>query len=61
MTGEGRKGGFCGQYPLRACAVKKGVETCGHCPEHGCASLEAFLRKAPMMREKLEQIRQRRR
>ena len=59
LTGSVRKGGYCGQCPVRACAVAKGVETCGRCPEYGCATLETFFGMAPMMREGLEKIRKR--
>jgi hypothetical protein len=56
-TESARKGGMCGECALRACAMKKNVETCGHCPEYGCATMEDFLKKIPAHREKLEQIR----
>jgi hypothetical protein len=61
LTGSPRKGGMCAACALRACAIEKNVETCGHCPDDGCATLEEFLRKIPAHREKLEQIRQKRR
>jgi hypothetical protein len=61
LTASVRKGGMCGDCALRACATKRNVETCGHCPDYGCATLEAFLKKIPAHREKLEQIRQKHR
>jgi hypothetical protein len=59
LTASARKGGLCAGCALRACAVKKNVESCAHCPDYGCAALEEFLRKIPAHREKLEQIRKR--
>jgi hypothetical protein len=56
LTSSPRKGGYCADCPLRACATQKNVETCAHCPEYACATLEAFVAKAPMMRERLAQI-----
>jgi hypothetical protein len=58
-TDSARKGGLCGECVVRACAVEKKVETCGHCPDFGCATMDAFLKKIPAHREKLEQIRRR--
>ena len=57
LTTSARKGGYCGQCAVRACAVEKKVATCGHCPEYGCATLEGFLAMAPMLRESLDRIR----
>lgn len=56
LTSSGRRGGYCGQCPVRACAVEKKVESCGHCPDYGCATLEGFLSVATTLRDKLEQI-----
>ena len=56
LTSSPRKGGYCADCPLRACATQKKVETCGHCPDYGCGTLEAFVGKAPMMRERLAKI-----
>ncbi len=42
---------------LRLCAVKRGVETCAHCPDYGCAALQGFFSFAPALKEKLEAIR----
>jgi hypothetical protein len=58
LTASARKGGYCGACAVRACALAKKVDTCGHCSDYGCATLEGFLAMAPMLREPLERIRQ---
>jgi hypothetical protein len=57
LTPSPRKGGFCGQCPIRACVIERKVATCAHCPDYGCAKLEEFLKMAPQLRETLERIR----
>jgi hypothetical protein len=57
MTGSDRKGGMCGACAVRACAIEKNVESCGHCADYGCATMEEFLKKIPAHRETLEKIR----
>jgi len=42
---------------IRLCASKRGVATCAHCPDYGCATLQPFLAYAPVLKEKLEAIR----
>ncbi len=42
---------------IRVCASKRGVETCAHCPDYGCATLQPFFAFAPALKEKLEAIR----
>lgn len=57
LTASPRKGGYCGKCAVRACAVERGVETCAHCQDYGCSTLETFLAAAPPLRERLEAIR----
>ena len=57
LTASTRKGGYCGQCPVRACAVAKGVSTCGHCPEYVCPTLEGFLQAVPQLKAALDRIR----
>ncbi len=52
-----RLGGYCNACPVRACGEQRGVQTCAHCPDYGCDTLEAFLQAAPEVRIKLEAIR----
>lgn len=42
---------------IRVCASKRGVTTCAHCDEYGCATLQQFFAFAPVLKEKLEAIR----
>ncbi len=42
---------------IRLCASARRVETCAHCPDYGCATLQPFFAFAPALKEKLEAIR----
>jgi len=42
---------------LRLCASARGVSTCAHCPDYGCATLQGFFAFAPVLKERLEAIR----
>jgi hypothetical protein len=42
---------------IRLCASGRGVETCAHCPDYGCATLQEFFAFAPVLKERLEVIR----
>jgi len=42
---------------LRVCASARGVVTCAHCPDYGCATLQGFFTFAPVLKEKLEVVR----
>lgn len=42
---------------IRLCASGRGVETCAHCPDYGCPTLQGFIAFAPALKEKLEAIR----
>jgi len=42
---------------IRVCASKRGVITCAHCPDYGCATLQQFFAFAPVLKEKLEAVR----
>jgi hypothetical protein len=42
---------------IRLCASKRGVVTCAHCPDYGCATLQQFFSFAPVLKEKLEAVR----
>ncbi len=54
---EGRLGGYCGQCPIRACGVAKGVENCAYCESYSCGDLDKFLANVPTARETLNAIR----
>ena len=53
---EGRLGGHCRECEIRACAVVRGVESCGHCSNYPCSNLEDVFRYAPEARERLDRI-----
>jgi hypothetical protein len=42
---------------IRVCASARGVVTCAHCQDYGCATLQQFFVFAPVLKEKLEAIR----
>jgi len=42
---------------IRLCASARGVTTCAHCPDYGCATLQGFFAFAPVLKDKLETIR----
>ena len=42
---------------IRVCASGRGVATCAHCADYGCATLQSFFAFAPVLKEKLEAIR----
>jgi len=42
---------------IRVCASARGVVTCAHCADYGCATLQQFFAFAPVLKEKLEAIR----
>lgn len=42
---------------IRVCASARGVVTCAHCTDYGCATLQQFFAFAPVLKNKLEAIR----
>jgi len=42
---------------VRLCAITKRVETCAHCKDYICSTLEQFLNYAPSLKDGLEKIR----
>ena len=42
---------------IRVCASGRGIATCAHCPDYGCATLQGFFACAPVLKEKLEAVR----
>jgi len=42
---------------IRLCASARGVTTCAHCADYGCATLQGFFTFAPVLKDKLEAIR----
>lgn len=47
----------CATCAIRLCASARGVVTCAHCQDYGCATLQGFFAFAPVLKEKLEAIR----
>jgi len=59
LTASARKGGYCGQCGVRACAVQRKVASCAHCDDYGCETLEGFLKVAgDKLRARLDELRQ---
>ncbi len=48
---------YCSMCEIKTCGQKKGVETCAHCDEYGCETLERFLGLSPENRQMLEALR----
>jgi hypothetical protein len=42
---------------IRLCASARGVVTCAHCPDYGCATLQQFFAFAPVIKDRLDAIR----
>jgi hypothetical protein len=42
---------------IRLCASRRGVVTCAHCADYGCAALQQFFAFAPVLKERLEAVR----
>lgn len=53
----GRHGGYCGECPIRACAVERGLENCAHCADFGCSKLQAIVSQNGQALRTLEAIR----
>lgn len=51
---EGRQSKYCRECGIRTCAVDRGLESCGDCPEYACGRLMEFFELAPEAREALE-------
>jgi hypothetical protein len=56
-TGKRKSTAHCVTCGIRLCASKRGVVTCAHCADYGCATLQQFFAFAPVLKEKLEAIR----
>ncbi|TET11402.1 MAG: DUF3795 domain-containing protein [Candidatus Thorarchaeota archaeon] len=49
---------FSSTCSIRSCASERGVETCAHCEDYGCDTLEEWLAQAgDEQRQKLEKMR----
>jgi hypothetical protein len=42
------------ECPVRACAIKRGVDTCAECPDYACDQLAEFFGYAPEAKANLE-------
>ena len=54
LSSSNRLCGYCFECAVRACAMDRGVATCAHCDDYGCATLETFLGMASQARSTLE-------
>ncbi len=52
-VGGGRLYVNCARCEIRACAIGRGVESCGRCPDFPCMSIEMFLENEPAARDSL--------
>jgi hypothetical protein len=52
---DGVKFGYCAMCEIRSCAMDRGFETCGQCPElDSCPVVGAVLQHSPEARKNLE-------
>jgi hypothetical protein len=56
-TGKRTSSAHAATCGIRLCASARGVATCAHCADYGCATLQQFFAFAPVLKEKLETIR----
>jgi hypothetical protein len=56
LAGKGRKTSYCSTCQIRACALAKKVETCGHCTDYACEKLAKFLTMATKAKPVLNAI-----
>ncbi|MBN1966435.1 MAG: DUF3795 domain-containing protein [Anaerolineae bacterium] len=54
---EGLKSKWCGECPTRLCAIERGVPTCAHCADYGCAIITQHIEMAPQIEPLLASIR----
>jgi hypothetical protein len=54
---NGRLFGFCNACEVRKCGREKGVATCAHCNEYGCAKIQEMFKLEPDIKTALEGIR----
>ncbi|UCF70742.1 MAG: DUF3795 domain-containing protein [candidate division WOR-3 bacterium] len=59
LSTSGRLLKFCNECEVRACGLERGVETCAHCEDYGCAKLEKLysMISGDEARQRLEEIR----
>jgi hypothetical protein len=56
-TGKRTSTAHASTCAIRLCASGRGVITCAHCADYGCATLQQFFAYAPVLKDKLEAIR----
>jgi hypothetical protein len=52
----GHKMAHCFECEVRACALRRGIETCAHCAGYACETLQSFLGMVPAARARLDGI-----
>lgn len=53
----GRLGGYCGECPMRACNLQKGLAHCAQCEDYPCDNLARFTANSPEAKARLEALR----
>ena len=48
--------GHCQVCKIRACALEKKVENCGHCKDYACSTVLGLLDMVPEAKERLDKI-----
>ena len=57
-SGKRKSAAHCVTCAIRLCASARAVATCAHCPDYGCETLKGFFAFAPVLKDKLEAIRE---
>jgi hypothetical protein len=57
ITQGGRLFSACKNCSIRKCTREKKLENCAHCTEYSCGKLEAFFKKEPTARTRLDTVR----
>ncbi len=53
---DGRRCSHCQECPPRLCAVERGLQNCGQCPDYGCEKISQLLGFMPEAKVRLDAI-----
>ncbi|MDD4309376.1 MAG: DUF3795 domain-containing protein [Candidatus Cloacimonetes bacterium] len=54
---EGAHFGWCGKFPIRACVVEKGFDSCAECENFPCSTNEFLYNAVPVAKENIQSLR----
>ncbi len=53
---RGRLNAWCGECPIRACAIEKKHPNCGYCSGYPCDTVAKFVAEIPEAKSRLDEI-----